>query len=400
MNKKVYVFGSVVFAGALALAFAVNQFLPKTAFYRQANLSVLKESSSDDAMAWLNDDDDQNFEDDTQSDDDDSMAWLTDSGIELDDDDDASEDEDSMPWMLDDVDTVADEFDFIAEEPSSIDIEQDPIPGKTGMLDFLSGSIADTDLPEIDDILEEDVFDDTATDWLRALDGKDPLPEEDEANMFADDFAPLDTSDDIDALDWGTDDEVSANDDFDWNFDDDTQEEALDWTIEPTAQADDMIFDDFDDNQEDDAQAADADWLSELGDDDSDDDFGFDDSIADDAQPAEADWLSELGDDDEDDFGFDEPTAEEQLAETEWLATSTMKKLVVTLAKTMNNLLIRIGQVMMMLLMTSHLTMTMMMMMNLQTLKMHLLQKLNAVCSSRPLLQISIWLALGNGKGK
>ncbi|MEY3682963.1 MAG: hypothetical protein RLZZ289_1498 [Bacteroidota bacterium] len=53
MNKKVYVFGSVVFAGALALAFAVNQFLPKTALYRQANLSVLKESSSDDAMAWL-----------------------------------------------------------------------------------------------------------------------------------------------------------------------------------------------------------------------------------------------------------------------------------------------------------------------------------------------------------
>ncbi|MGB7339173.1 MAG: hypothetical protein WBC91_09800, partial [Phototrophicaceae bacterium] len=63
-----------------------------------------------------------------------------------------------------------------------------------------------------------------------------------------------------------------------------------------------------------------ADWLSELGDDDSDDNFGFDDPIADDAQPAEADWLSELGDDDDDDFGFDEPTAEEQLAETEWLA--------------------------------------------------------------------------------
>ena len=53
MNKKVYVFGSMVFAGALALAFAVNQLLPKTALYRQANLSVLQESSSDDAMAWL-----------------------------------------------------------------------------------------------------------------------------------------------------------------------------------------------------------------------------------------------------------------------------------------------------------------------------------------------------------
>ena len=53
MNKKVYVFGSVVFAGVLMLAFAVNQLLPKTAFYRQANLSVLQESSSDDAMAWL-----------------------------------------------------------------------------------------------------------------------------------------------------------------------------------------------------------------------------------------------------------------------------------------------------------------------------------------------------------
>jgi hypothetical protein len=53
MNKKVYVFGSVVFAGVLALAFAVNQLLPKTAFYRQASLSILQESSSDDAMAWL-----------------------------------------------------------------------------------------------------------------------------------------------------------------------------------------------------------------------------------------------------------------------------------------------------------------------------------------------------------
>jgi hypothetical protein len=53
MNKKVYIFGSVVFAGVLMLAFAVNQLLPKTAFYRQANLSVLQESSSDDAMAWL-----------------------------------------------------------------------------------------------------------------------------------------------------------------------------------------------------------------------------------------------------------------------------------------------------------------------------------------------------------
>jgi photosystem II stability/assembly factor-like uncharacterized protein len=53
MNKKVYVFGSVVIASALALVFAFNQLLPKTAFYRQANLSVLKEGSSNDAMAWL-----------------------------------------------------------------------------------------------------------------------------------------------------------------------------------------------------------------------------------------------------------------------------------------------------------------------------------------------------------
>jgi hypothetical protein len=53
MNKKVYVFGSLIVAGVFALAFTAYQFLPKTAVYSQEGLSVLKEGRSTDAIAWL-----------------------------------------------------------------------------------------------------------------------------------------------------------------------------------------------------------------------------------------------------------------------------------------------------------------------------------------------------------
>lgn len=53
MNKKVYVFGSLIVAGVFVLAFTAYQFLPKTALYSQAGLSVLKEGRSSDAIAWL-----------------------------------------------------------------------------------------------------------------------------------------------------------------------------------------------------------------------------------------------------------------------------------------------------------------------------------------------------------
>ena len=53
MNKKVYVFGSLIVAGVFAIAFAAYQLLPETGLYRQASLSVLKEGQSSDAMAWL-----------------------------------------------------------------------------------------------------------------------------------------------------------------------------------------------------------------------------------------------------------------------------------------------------------------------------------------------------------
>jgi hypothetical protein len=53
MNKKVYVFGSLIVAGVFALAFTAYQFLPKTALYSQEGLSVLKEGRSTDAIAWL-----------------------------------------------------------------------------------------------------------------------------------------------------------------------------------------------------------------------------------------------------------------------------------------------------------------------------------------------------------
>jgi hypothetical protein len=53
MNKKVYVFGSLIVAGVFALAFTAYQFLPKTALYSQEGLSILKEGRSTDAIAWL-----------------------------------------------------------------------------------------------------------------------------------------------------------------------------------------------------------------------------------------------------------------------------------------------------------------------------------------------------------
>ena len=48
MNKKVYVFGSLIVAGVFALAFTAYQFLPKAALYSQAGLSILKEGKSTD----------------------------------------------------------------------------------------------------------------------------------------------------------------------------------------------------------------------------------------------------------------------------------------------------------------------------------------------------------------
>lgn len=53
MNKKVYVFGSLIVAGVFALAFTAYQFLPKTALYSQEGLTILKEGRSTDAIAWL-----------------------------------------------------------------------------------------------------------------------------------------------------------------------------------------------------------------------------------------------------------------------------------------------------------------------------------------------------------
>ena len=53
MNKKVYVFGSLIVAGVFALAFTAYQFLPKSALYRQSGLTVLQEGKSSDAISWL-----------------------------------------------------------------------------------------------------------------------------------------------------------------------------------------------------------------------------------------------------------------------------------------------------------------------------------------------------------
>lgn len=53
MNKKVYVFGSLIVASVFALAYTAYQFLPQTAFYSQKSLTVLQEGRSTDAIAWL-----------------------------------------------------------------------------------------------------------------------------------------------------------------------------------------------------------------------------------------------------------------------------------------------------------------------------------------------------------
>ena len=53
MNKKVYVFGSLIVAGVFALALTAYHFLPQAGLYRQAGLSFLKEGRSTDAISWL-----------------------------------------------------------------------------------------------------------------------------------------------------------------------------------------------------------------------------------------------------------------------------------------------------------------------------------------------------------
>ena len=53
MNKKVYVFGSLIVTGVFTLAFVAFQFLPKSALYRQEGLSALQEGRATDAIAWL-----------------------------------------------------------------------------------------------------------------------------------------------------------------------------------------------------------------------------------------------------------------------------------------------------------------------------------------------------------
>jgi hypothetical protein len=53
MNKKVYVFGSLMVAGFVAVAVGAFMLFPTEGKYKQENLSALQETSSDDAMAWL-----------------------------------------------------------------------------------------------------------------------------------------------------------------------------------------------------------------------------------------------------------------------------------------------------------------------------------------------------------
>jgi hypothetical protein len=53
MNKKVYVFGSLMIAGILSLAITAFMFFPSEGTYKQESLTSLQEKSSDDAMAWL-----------------------------------------------------------------------------------------------------------------------------------------------------------------------------------------------------------------------------------------------------------------------------------------------------------------------------------------------------------
>ena len=53
MNKKVYVFGSLMIAGILSLAITAFMLFPSEGTYKQKSLTSLQEKSSDDAMAWL-----------------------------------------------------------------------------------------------------------------------------------------------------------------------------------------------------------------------------------------------------------------------------------------------------------------------------------------------------------
>ena len=53
MNKKVYVFGSLMFAGILSVAVGAFMLFPSEGKYKQESLTSLQEKSSDDAMAWL-----------------------------------------------------------------------------------------------------------------------------------------------------------------------------------------------------------------------------------------------------------------------------------------------------------------------------------------------------------
>lgn len=53
MNKKVYVFGSLMVAGVVAAAVGAFMLFPTEGKYKQESLSSLQEQSSDDAMAWL-----------------------------------------------------------------------------------------------------------------------------------------------------------------------------------------------------------------------------------------------------------------------------------------------------------------------------------------------------------
>jgi hypothetical protein len=53
MNKKVYVFGSLMFAGIVSAAVGALMLFPSEGKYKQESLTSLQEKSSDDAMAWL-----------------------------------------------------------------------------------------------------------------------------------------------------------------------------------------------------------------------------------------------------------------------------------------------------------------------------------------------------------
>jgi len=53
MNKKVYVFGSLMVAGVIAAAIGTFKLFPTEGKYKQESLIAIQENTSDDAMAWL-----------------------------------------------------------------------------------------------------------------------------------------------------------------------------------------------------------------------------------------------------------------------------------------------------------------------------------------------------------